>query len=101
LVDRGFEAAAQAGEFLPGPAVPLCNWRRSLKLKHQLRQVLDAIGVGVTHKTLMLTLTEPNSEAETFAGSIDRLLEAFNRLTKRRRWKRAEEHRLERALRGH
>lgn len=30
--------------------------------------------------------------AETFGGSIDRLLEAFNRLTKRRRWKRAVTH---------
>ena len=41
----------------------------------------------------MLTLTEPNSRADEFGGSIDRLLAAFTRLTKSSRWKRAIPHR--------
>jgi hypothetical protein len=35
----------------------LCSWWRSLKLKHQLRRVLEAMGVGMAHKTLTLILT--------------------------------------------
>lgn len=44
---------------------------------------------SATHRLLMLTLTEPDSKADEFGGTIDRLLDWFNRLTHRRLWNRA------------
>jgi hypothetical protein len=79
--------------FCRGRLCPMCNWRRSLKLKNELVTVLAEVWKEhPTHRLLMLTLTEPNASAEDFGASIARLLAAFARLTKRRRWKRAVRH---------
>ena len=56
----------------------LCSWWRSLKLKHQLRHVLDAIGVGVTHKTLMLILAAMAMRRGSTAGRPDPLMTGYD-----------------------
>jgi hypothetical protein len=41
---------------------PLCNWRRSLKLRYQLGRVLNVVfSEDNSLRMLLLTLTEPNS----------------------------------------
>jgi plasmid rolling circle replication initiator protein Rep len=79
--------------FCRGRLCPLCNWRRSLKLRWQLGSVLDADwAVCSTHRHFLLTLTVPNTLGEDFDVSIDELLKAFGRLSRYARFKAAVVH---------
>src|SRR5262249_19393332 len=65
---------------------PMCNWRRSLKLRFELSRVLEEMfDRDPTLRMLLLTLTEPNSSWEDFGGAIGRLQVAIGRLMRMKR----------------
>ena len=77
---KRLEAANFCRERLCG----MCQWRRSLKLGHQVRRVTaeverQAPGTG----WLLLTLTERNSAAEALPGAVGEMLGAWERLRRR------------------
>ena len=52
---------------------PLCNWRRSLKLRYQLGRVLNVVfSQDDSLRMLLLTLTEPNSSWNDFGSAVGR-----------------------------
>jgi hypothetical protein len=53
---------------------PLCNWRRSLKLRYQLGRLLNVMFLqDDSLRMLLLTLTEPNSLGQRLGGYYRRL----------------------------
>jgi plasmid rolling circle replication initiator protein Rep len=72
---------------------PLCNWRRSLKLRYQLGRVLNVVfSQDDSLRTLLLTLTEPNSSWNDFGSAIGRLLSAIAKLMRYKRVQAAVKH---------
>ena len=71
---------------------PMCQWRRSLKLGAQVRQVVEAANAahiaeyGTAWRWLMVTFTVKNVPADELGATIDRLHRAVNNMTKCKRW---------------
>lgn len=71
---------------------PMCQWRRSLKLGAQVRQVVEAANAahiaeyGTAWRWLMVTFTVKNVPADELGATIDRLHRAVNNLAKCKRW---------------
>ncbi len=71
---------------------PMCQWRRSLKLGAQVRQVVEAANAahiaeyGTAWRWLMVTFTVKNVPADELGATIDRLHRAMNNLAKCKRW---------------
>lgn len=63
---------------------PVCQWRRSLKVYGQMRQILDAL--KNSYKYIFLTLTIRNCEGYQLSDYLDALNYAFNLLTKSEAW---------------
>ena len=64
---------------------PMCSWRRSLKLFANVSQCIPKI--TEKYKCIFLTLTVPNCSEENFRITIDRLMKAWNRLTRYKKFK--------------
>lgn len=58
---------------------PLCNWRRSLKLWSNMRQIVDYLSENGNYSYILLTLTVRNCTAENLNETIDNLMKAWNR----------------------
>jgi len=72
---------------------PLCNWRRSLKLRYHLGRVLNVVfSRDDSLRMLLLTLTEPNSSWDDFGSAIGRLLSAIGKLMRYKRVQAAVKH---------
>jgi plasmid rolling circle replication initiator protein Rep len=72
---------------------PLCNWRRSLKLRYQLGRVLNVVfSQDDSLRMLLLTLTEPNSSWDDFGAAIGRLIAAIAKLMRYKRVRAAVRH---------
>lgn len=67
---------------------PMCGWRRSLKVFGQTSRVMDYITANRDYRYLFLTLTAKNVNGAELSAELDRYFEAFNRLTKRKDFKR-------------
>lgn len=71
---------------------PMCQWRRSLKLGAQVRQVVERANVqhitetGAPWRWLMLTLTVRNVEGPDLGRTIDGLHRAVNNMAKCKAW---------------
>ena len=71
---------------------PMCQWRRSLKLGAQVRQVVEAANAahiaeyGTAWRWLMVTFTVKNVPADELGATIDRLHRAVNNMAKCKRW---------------
>lgn len=71
---------------------PMCQWRRSLKLGAQVRQVVEAANAahiaeyGTAWRWLMVTFTVKNVPADELGATIDQLHRAMNNLAKCKRW---------------
>jgi hypothetical protein len=71
----------------------LCNWRRSLRLKHELGRVLDAVLAEEPDlRLVMLTLTVPNPSYDDFGQAIGELKTAVGRLMRYKRIQDAVRH---------
>ena len=74
---------------------PMCQWRRSLKLGAQVRQVVELANAqhieetGAAWRWLMVTLTVRNVEGPDLGTEIDRLHKAINNMTKSKQWSAA------------
>lgn len=74
---------------------PMCQWRRSLKLGAQVRQVVERANAkhidetGAAWRWLMVTLTVRNVEGPDLGSEIDRLHKALNNMAKCKKWKTA------------
>lgn len=82
----------QASAFCRVRLCPMCQWRRSLKLAGQARQVVDEAQRRQTAagakpwRWLLLTVTLRNVPAADLSQTIDHLHNSLHRLTKRNQW---------------
>ena len=67
---------------------PVCQWRRALKTYAQMSKVLK-VAKSEGYEFLMLTLTMRNCVGSELSESLDRLLLAFNKLSKYKEVKQA------------
>jgi len=65
---------------------PMCSWRKTLKLYSQVSQIIPYIEKD--YKCLFLTLTIPNCQEDEFAQTVDRLMQAWYKLTHNKKWKK-------------
>lgn len=67
---------------------PICQWRRALKTYAQMRKVLE-VAKDEGYQFVMLTLTMRNCDGSELSEALDRLMLAFNRLSKYKEVKQA------------
>lgn len=59
----------------------LCQWRKSLKVFHQVSRVMDAVQLGYPRLVpLFLTLTVRNCDVDRLPGEVDNVLKSWFRL---------------------
>ncbi|NMB09289.1 MAG: protein rep [Tissierellia bacterium] len=68
---------------------PMCSWRRSLKIYGQVSKVMDKAIELYNYDFIFLTLTCRNVESNILSETIDNLFKAFDRLTKRSKFKKS------------
>lgn len=74
---------------------PMCQWRRSLKLGAQVRQVVEQANAahimetGAPWRWLMVTFTVRNVEGVDLSAAIDRIHKGLNNMAKCKRWRGA------------
>ena len=74
---------------------PMCQWRRSLKLGAQVRQVVEQANAqhlketGAPWRWLMVTFTVRNVQGPDLGAAIDTIHKGLNNLTKCKRWRGA------------
>ena len=74
---------------------PMCQWRRSLKLGAEVRQVVERANAdhiketGTAWRWLMVTFTVRNVPGDELGATIDRLHKAVNNMAKCAKWKGA------------
>lgn len=67
---------------------PMCQWRRSLKVYSQMTRIFSALDAE-KYAVLCLTLTVKNCAGSELSLTLDLLAEAWNRLTKYKRFAKA------------
>lgn len=67
----------------------MCSWRRSLKIFGQVSQVMNKALDNEEYRFLFLTLTCKNVYGEDLSNQIDNLFYAFNKMTKRKIFKKS------------
>lgn len=65
---------------------PMCQWRRSLKLGAQARQVVNWVEQRQAVRWLMLTVTLRNVPADDLAATVTHLHSSLTRLTHKQAW---------------
>lgn len=68
---------------------PMCSWRRSLKIYGQVSKVMDYVSENNNYDYLFLTLTTKNCTGDKLTETIDKIFKAFNKMTRRVKYKRA------------
>lgn len=74
---------------------PMCQWRRSLKLGAQVRQVVEQANaehlkeVGAPWRWLMVTFTVRNVEGVDLGAAIDKIHRGLNNMAKSKQWRGA------------
>jgi plasmid rolling circle replication initiator protein Rep len=68
---------------------PICGWRRSLKTGHNVSAVMEGMKTEGKYAYLFLTLTVRNVTGEELGAEIDRLMEGWDRLSRRVLFRRA------------
>lgn len=82
-------------QFCRARLCPICQWRRSLKMYGQLRQVADYLQQSRTaagkrpYNWLLLTLTVRNCDAGQLGATLDAMSSAWGRMSRRKAWARA------------
>jgi len=66
---------------------PMCSWRRSLKIYGQVSKVMNHLSSNGDYEYLFLTLTTKNCTCDDLKKSIDNIFQAFNKMTKRVKYK--------------
>ena len=68
---------------------PMCSWRRSLKIYGQVSKIMDEVVKNEDLEFIFLTLTTRNCEGQDLSNTIDNIFNAFNKMTKRVKYKKA------------
>ena len=68
---------------------PMCSWRRSLRVFSQVQEITTELLKEKEFGFLFLTLTVKNCEADELSDTITALLQAYTKLTNRKRFKAA------------
>lgn len=66
---------------------PMCSWRRSLKIYGQVSKIMDEVVKNKDYEFIFLTLTTRNCEGEDLSITIDNIFNAFNKLTRRKKYR--------------
>jgi len=66
---------------------PMCQWRRSLLVAHQIKLVAHEAVKRKKIRWLFLTLTVKNPTGEHLSGTIDHLMKAWDKLSRRKNFK--------------
>lgn len=70
---------------------PMCAWRRSLMLAHQLKQIAHEANKKKPLRWLFLTLTVKNCDSEDLQDTIDLMMKSFHKLVRRKRFEKSIE----------
>jgi len=68
---------------------PMCSWRRSLKIYGQVSKIMDEVVKNEDLEFIFLTLTTRNCEGQDLSNTIDNIFNAFNKMTKRVKFKKS------------
>lgn len=68
---------------------PMCSWRRSLLIAHQLKEVAHEAVKQKPLRWLFLTLTVRNCEAKDLQDNLTHMMESWHRLIRRKPFKNA------------
>lgn len=68
---------------------PMCNWRRSMKIAWQNKQIVEKANESYKLRWLFLTLTVKNCEADQLKETVDHMMKAWNRFIGYKRIKEA------------
>ena len=68
---------------------PMCSWRRSLKIYGQVSKIMNEVVKNEDLEFIFLTLTTRNCEGQDLSNTIDNIFKAFNKMTKRVKYKKA------------
>lgn len=66
---------------------PMCGWRRSLKVAHQVKRVAHTAMENVNLRWVFLTLTVRNVPEDKLSDEMDHLTKSFRRLFQKKRFK--------------
>lgn len=67
---------------------PMCGWRRSLKVAHQVKRVAHTAMESTNLRWVFLTLTVKNVTADKLSDEMDHLTKSFQRLFRRQKLKK-------------
>lgn len=86
----GHERRLKYARFCRWPLCPMCQWRKSRVIFHQLLTVCHALQqCRLDTRYLLLTLTIPNVPAGELSAALDHMFKGWDRLTKRAEFKRS------------
>lgn len=79
----GSERKLVSANFCRVRLCPICQWRRSLKLFAQVRNIFTAMEAdGLKNKFIFMTLTVPNVSSDDIGETIDRMMKSWNKFCK-------------------
>lgn len=66
---------------------PMCGWRRSLKVAHQVKQIAHEAMKVKSLRWLLLTLTMKNVKEDKLSKEVDYYIKSFYKLSRRKKFK--------------
>lgn len=81
---EGHERRLMFADFCRVRLCPMCAWRRSLLIAHQVRVVAHEAVQREALRWLFLTLTVRNCEGEALSKGIDHMMRAWDRMARRK-----------------
>lgn len=83
------EKRLESADFCKERLCPMCQWRKSMKVFHQVSKVMDRVQQENPKLTpLFLTLTLKNCKSECLFSDLDNVFHGWYQLTKHRKFKR-------------
>lgn len=73
------EAHILQGNFCKARLCPVCAWKRSLRLFHEVRDIVSHIKDTDKARYIFVTLTQPNVTADNLSDELSRLMYSFKR----------------------
>lgn len=83
----GHEKRLRRANFCKGRLCPMCAWRRSLATFHQLNQIVHEASKRQKMRFVFLTLTTRNVQGNDLSKTLDKLFQAWQRLSQRKAFK--------------
>lgn len=83
---QGHEKRLSWSNFCRVRLCPMCSWRRSLLIAHQLKQVAHEATKRKSLRWLFLTLTVRNCDSEDLDDTIDLMMKAWSKMSRRKQF---------------